>query len=77
MLCPTDVSGVSTPPTENSRCETFALSGRKTRVMFFFTGLAFYTGAFCPKEEQVLLLEAKALKRKNCLKVNPEFSISS
>lgn len=45
--------------------------------MVFFTGLAFYTEAFCPKEEQVLLLEAKALKRKNCLKVNPEFSISS
>lgn len=38
-----------------------------------------YTGASCPKEEQVLLLEAKAypLRRANCLKNNAEFSISS
>lgn len=42
---------VSTPPTENTECEMFALSGRKTRVMVFFRSFASYTGASWPKEK--------------------------
>lgn len=78
-LSPKDVSKVSAPPTGNTKCKIFVLSRRKTRVVLSFRGLMSYTGASCPKEEQVLLLEAKAypLRRANCLKNNAEFSISS
>lgn len=71
-LSPKDVFKVITPPTENTKCKIFVLSRRKTRVVLSFRSLMSCPVASCPKEEQVLLLEAKAylLRRANCLKNN-------